>query len=176
MANPADLSALRQVCQSLAGRAKKLQQFSKAQQQAKQKVEREVNKAGYMEDIIRLRFLQQRTSVDGGTQWDPTKPPSNEHAILRDTGKLLNAAVRAVRNTFKIGTPIKWSIAKVNLPYAEVHQVKGVKTSVGNGIKFVTRKFFNDPTKKELAAAYAYAAKMVKQLTAVGLGIKGVRR
>lgn len=167
MANPADINQLRQICQSLNARAKTLQAFTRAQRVIQQRAEKEVNQAQFMENLIRLRFLQERTNVDGGSQWAARKEQGDGHPVLRDTGKLLQSAVNAVKNTFRLGRPIRWNIARV-ISYGVYHQ-QGTD-------RMVARKFFNDPTMQELKAAYDFCVAFMRKLTAQGLGIKGTRR
>jgi len=170
MGTPQDLAELKAVCLSLSGRAKRLNAFARQYRAAEKAAEKEVNKAQYMENIIRLRFLQERTAVDTGSQWKSRIDPGDGHPVLRDTGALMAGAIRAVRNTYKMLAKIRWNIGNIAVEYARYHQVDGV------GARQTKRKFFNDPTKAELALANSFAVKYVKAFVAAGLGIKGVRR
>jgi hypothetical protein len=170
---PQDRALTKQLCQSLQSRGKRLQTFARIQKLAQQSCEKEVNKQQYMENIIRLRFLQERTAVDTGASW---KSNDGSNPILRATGQLMQAAIKAVRNTYKMLTNIKWNLGKVRrmsegkkkVNIAPIHQ-----NGEGN---MPARPFFNNPTKAELAPANAFAVKYVKAFVAQGLGIKGVRR
>ena len=173
MGTPQDLAELKAICLSLSGRAKRLNNFARQYRAAEKAAEKEVNKAQYMENIIRLRFLQERTAVDTGANW---KSNDGSNPVLRATGQLMQAAIKAVKNTYRILGNIKWNLGnvrrmsegkkKVNI--APIHQ-----NGEGN---MPARPFFNNPTKAELALANSFAVKYVKAFVAAGLGIKGVRR
>jgi len=169
-ANPADIALLRQITQSMGRSAKTLERFSKVYRVISMNVEKKVNAAGLMEDIIEKRFENEAESATGAGPWRARQvEPKDGHPILYDTGAMMLSAIRAVRGSFKLDkSQIRFRM--VGMPvYAEVHQ------KIGVGKDKIKRKFFNPPTAAELKAAWAYANKVFKAEVARWLGIRGRR-
>ncbi len=70
----------------------------------RKKIEDQINAEGHMERIIGARFAQEAARSTGRRQWAPlaisTLRTKRGPSILRETDRLMNSAVRAVRGTF----------------------------------------------------------------------------
>jgi phage gpG-like protein len=157
----ADIARLKQLSASLGRRGRRVSGMSTQMQSIVKRSEAEVNRQGFMEKIVQARFDAGRGYADGGMAWAPRKDPGDGHPILRDTGRLLQAAMRAVRNTYNI-IKVRWSIARVNVPYGIYHQQ-------GTG-KMPRRPFLLDPSKGELVPADNYCVRTIKRLLRRALG------
>lgn len=152
-----ELAKLRQLCANLEGSAKKLKTMAPRLQMIKQKVEAEVNKQGFMENIIKARFDKEAARSTGDRPWEPRKEAKSDafssHPILQKTGALLHSALRAVRNTYRFAARQTWfHIFSVNVHYGKFHQF--------GTPKMVARPFMLDPTPQELIPANRYAIKI----------------
>ena len=156
-----DLARLKALSSSLGRRGRRVSGMSRQMQAIVKNSEREVNRKGFMEDIVQARFDNERGYADGGLAWASRKDSGDGHPILQDTGRLLQAALRAVRNTYNI-LKVRWQIARVNVPYGLYHQ-QGTS-------KMPRRPFLNDPTKSELNPADSYCVKIARKLLRRALG------
>lgn len=154
----ADLAKLRQLSADLDGSSKKLKTMNTKILTIKKRVEKAVNDAGYMENIIKARFDKEAARSTGALPWkarkDDTGDEFSEHPILHKTGALLHSALRAVKGTYHIDKT--WfHIFMVSVAYGKYHQF-------GTG-KLPPRPFMLDPTKQELRPADMYANNMIKK-------------
>jgi len=145
--NPADVAALRDICQSLRKRSTRLVALSTMPGIAMGEAEAGVNSAGEMEKIIQTRFDEAATD---GTSWEERKKPYPWPPLQR-TGRLMAAAKNAVRFTYRInGT--RWNIGRVTSAYARyVHDGTAIMAA---------RPFFADPSEEELKPADKLAARI----------------
>jgi len=169
-ANPADIALLRQITQSMGRSAKTLAAFRQRYSNIARDVEKKVNAAGFMEQIIEDRFAREAVTSTG-RKWKEREPDPKDdgHQILTDWGHLRQTAKLAVIGTFKL---IKESIRFTSrmhrvIDYGKYHQY--------GTTKMVARPFFNKPTIVELKPAWAYANKVFKAEVARWLGIRGRR-
>jgi len=160
----ADRIALKQVSQQLGLRSKTLLRFARQYQNITRQGERDVNAAGFMEEIIRQRFEREAARATGEKKWEKrVVEPKDGHPILYDTGSLMLNAIRAVRGSFKaIKQMIRFKIP--NAPhYARFHQDRTPK--------MVARPFADPPTDRELKPAWKFFRESVIRRVKALLGI-----
>jgi len=154
MPNMADVTLLKRLSERLALRAKRLRAMRSMPEQAIKVAERDVNSNQEMEKIVQARFDNESSRSYGGRAWAPRVDPGDGHPILNDTGRLLTAARRAVRGSYRIkGT--RFHLMMVGTPYAMFIQQ-------GTG-KMPRRQFFLDPDRRELRAADYRASRAMRR-------------
>lgn len=122
------------------------------------KIERQINDEHWMERIIERRFASEREHGPGSARWARLSRSTiarrgSAHPILQDTGVLKENAVQAVAGSFRFrGT--KWSIGDVPVSYAEYIQ-RGTD-------KMPARRFFNNPSDRELKPVLARAGTLAR--------------
>lgn len=156
--NTADLAAFRAVINRLKARGRRLSKMTDLKRTIEKRAEAVVNMNGHMERIISTRFRLQSTRTTGGRPWAARKERGDGHPILNDTGALLNAAIKAVRGTYRMNHRlIIWNLVDVGIEYSVYHQE-------GNPDRNLPRRaFFYLPSKAELRPADREAITTVRR-------------
>ena len=147
--NPHDVATLKALCHSLRRRSSRLVALTSLPSVAAAEAEAAVNAAHKMEEIVQARFDAKATD---GVSWAPRKR-AYAWPLLQRTGRLLSAALAAVRFTYRIGGT-RWNVGAVATPYARF---------INNGTETMeARKFMADPSKEELRPANKLAARVAR--------------
>lgn len=117
-------------------------------------VEKDINKAGWMEEIVGQRFVTATEHGPGSSKWAKRKREV-PWPILIKSGRLMKKAQRAVKGTFKINTPMRWSTDDIDLPYANVHQY-------GFGA-IAARPYLDLPNEKEMKPVKAEVRRLMRE-------------
>lgn len=123
------------------------------------RIEKQINQRGYMKLIMTNRFRASSETSDG-PRWKGLKQSTLKSRklkgmpILVQSGRLMRAAVNAVRNSYRIDNRlINWPILlkTISLHYAKYHETGKNK-----------RRFLRNPTANELDLANKEAAILIK--------------
>lgn len=150
-----DIASFRRLSQNIRRHAAKMNQLSKRQRGMARTVETQVNRLGYMENIIRLRFLGETSRSTGGQKWKG-RTRNYPWPTLRKTSRMFQDAVRAVKGTYSITKKVRFRLNRIGAYYARFHQY--------GTPRMPARKFFNDPTNAELRPADKLAILLMKRM------------
>jgi len=134
-------------------------QYPNLPEKVKVKIERQINREGWMERILEARFDAERTHVPGGSRWARLSPryarTKRGPSILWETGRMRSQALRAVRGSFRVDGVV-WEdlLSAISVEYARYH-MEGTP-------RMPARRFLENPSSRELRATVARAKELAK--------------